>query len=43
MKVYHYFLFRIYMFYKDTIKDGRNLLLPTSFVSTVTICKLQFV
>ena len=26
------------MFYKDTMKDGRNLLLPTSFVSTVTIC-----
>lgn len=37
MKAYHYLLFRIYMFYKDTMKEGSNLLLTTSFVSTVMI------
>lgn len=38
MRAYEYFLFRIYMFYKNKMKDKRNLLLPTSFVSTTIIC-----
>ena len=37
MRAYEYFLFRIYMFYKNKMKDKRNLLLPTSFVSTTII------
>ncbi|OYQ33905.1 hypothetical protein CHU92_12515 [Flavobacterium cyanobacteriorum] len=37
MKAYNYFLFRIYMFYKDTMKEKDFLILATSVVSTLVI------
>lgn len=37
MKVYQYLLFRIYMFYKDTIKEKANFSLSASLVTTVLI------
>lgn len=37
MKAYQYFLFRIYMFYKDTMKEKDLLIFYTSIVSTVII------
>lgn len=37
MKAYYYLLFRIYMFYKETIKEKANFSLSASFVTTVLI------
>ncbi len=37
MRYYYYFLFRIYMFYKDTIKEKNGFSLTASMVATVLI------
>lgn len=37
MKAYQYFLFRIYMFYKDTMKEKDLLIFYTSIVSALVI------
>lgn len=37
MKAYQYLLFRIYMFYKDTMKEKTYLTFSTSLVSTLLV------
>lgn len=37
MKAYNYFLFRIYMFYKDTIKEKNALIYSTAIVSSLLV------
>jgi hypothetical protein len=37
MKLYYYFLFRIYMFYKDTMKETANFTISASLVSGLLI------
>lgn len=37
MKAYYYLLFRIYMFYKDTMKEKNLLIFTTSVITTVII------